>query len=163
MKRSEKYTNLGRNSPKHRTYFIDIDGTILEHLSNGDLDELDVFLEKNDFLSIEEKTHILPKYLEWQDSIPKSTKVILTTARLHRHKTITEYQLRMSGVVWDEIIYECNSGPRILINDLKPIGSSDNNTMEIMTTAYSINLNRDAGFKKVLKFDKETFNDSIIK
>lgn len=156
--RTEKYTNLGRNSPKHRTYFIDIDGTILAHLSNGDLDLLDHYLEQNDFGSIEQKTIILPHYLEWQDSIPKSTKIVLTTARLHRHKHITEYQLRTVGVVWDDIVYECNSGPRVLVNDLKPIKALDNDTKSVMTTAYAVNLVRNAGFEDVLNFDKRTFN-----
>lgn len=152
---------IGRNSPKHRTYFIDIDGTILRHQSNQDLDDLQLYLKNCNYEAIDKKTHVLPFFLEWQSSLSKNDKIILTTARPSRHEKITRYQLDNSGIVYDQIVFDCNSGPRILINDKKPIGASDNSEKEIMTTAYSINLDRDSSFVDVIAFDKDTFYDKI--
>lgn len=158
---SDVSENFGVNSPKNLTYFIDIDGTILEHQSNRDLDDLQLYLLACNFEAIDNKTSVLPKFLEWQSGLSKNHKIILTTARPIRHSEITEYQLNSSGVVYDQIIFDCSSGPRILINDRKPIGASDNQEQEVITTAYSINLDRNSGFADVIEFDKKTFYAKI--
>ena len=47
------------------------------------------------------------------------------------------------GVRYDDILFNLTSGPRILINDIKPPGVVNN--VESITTAYAVNLNRDEG------------------
>lgn len=140
---------LGRSSPHYKTWFVDIDGTILKHQSNHDLDALEKYLRAGDLKAIEKNTILLDGVADWQRSLPKFDKVIFTTARLERHKQITEMQLEIAGLTYDRIIFDCATGPRVLINDIKPAGAEDSNINEEMKTAFSFNLKRDEGFSEI--------------
>ena len=75
--------------------------------------------------------------------IPKEDIIVITTARLSCHKKHTVKALEHLGVRYDHILFDVTSGPRILVNDIKPPGVVGNK--EPITTAYAVNLNRDEG------------------
>ena len=89
---------------KHRkTWFIDLDGTILRY---------------NLLKSAVCQDKLLPgvkeKFNEWDS---KGYKVILTTARKESARRLTEKQLASLGLSWDYLLMGMTSGQRILIND----------------------------------------------
>ncbi len=126
----------------NKTWFIDIDGTIVHHLSNKEIDEaIDTMGEKS-FLV--EKP--IEKSVEFLGNLPNSDTVVLTTARDGRHKQHTLKMLKHLRVRYDEIMFDLRSGPRYLINDIKPVGAAGN--AKPLNTAYAINVERDLGITK---------------
>ena len=121
----------------NKTWFIDIDGTFLKHNSNIGLDDL----------VKEEDSHLkeipIPKSIKFLHDLPKNDKIIITTARESHHRDHTIKTLKHLGVRYDDILFNLTSGPRILINDIKPPGVVNN--VKSITTAYAVNLNRDEG------------------
>lgn len=109
----------------NKTWIIDIDGTIIKH--NSHLNGQNVLLDSvKDF---------------W-NSISKKDQIILVTNRNKKYKKETTQFLKKNNLRFDNIIFEVGSGQRILINDIKPSG---------LKTAFSFNVKRDYGFKKLLK------------
>jgi hypothetical protein len=123
----------------NKTWFIDIDGTIVKHLYNNDIDKA--------INSLGEKSHTLEtpieKSLTFLKRLPKEDTIVLTTARDGKHKDHTERMLRHFGVPYDRIMFDLMAGPRYLINDIKPAGTAGN--AEPIDTAYSLNVERDEG------------------
>ena len=123
----------------NKTWFIDIDGTIVNHMSNQELDQA--------IGSMGEESHLLEKTidksLEFMNSIPSEDTVVLTTARDTRHKQHTLKMLEHFGIRYDEIMFDLRSGPRYLINDIKPVGTAGN--AKPLNTAHAINVERDKG------------------
>ena len=123
----------------NKTRFIDIDGTIVNHMSNQELDQA--------IGSMGEESHLLEKTidksLEFMNSIPSEDTVVLTTARDTRHKQHTLKMLEHFGIRYDEIMFDLRSGPRYLINDIKPVGTAGNS--KPLNTAHAINVERDKG------------------
>ena len=123
----------------NKTWFIDIDGTIVNHMSNQELDQA--------IGSMGEESHLLEKTidksLEFMNSIPSEDTVVLTTARDTRHKRHTLKMLEHFGIRYDEIMFDLRSGPRYLINDIKPVGTAGN--AKPLNTAHAINVERDKG------------------
>ena len=106
-------------SKLRKTWFIDIDGTILLH--NSDLEN-----------NIDE---VIPSSLQFLKTIEDDI-IILTTSRPKKFKDKTENFLGLHGVKYNQIIYDLPYGERILINDNKKSG---------LITAYSVSLQRDSG------------------
>ena len=102
-----------------KTWFIDIDGTLLVH--NSDLETKD--------------DEIILSSLEFIKTI-KDDVIILTTSRSEKFKEKTETFLSLHNIRYDQIIYNLPYGERILVNDNKQSG---------LKTAYSISLKRNAG------------------
>ena len=123
----------------NKTWFIDIDGTIVKHLYNKDIDTA--------IDSLGKKSHTLETPIEksiiFLKELPKEDTVVLTTARDGKHKDHTERMLRHYGVRYDRIMFDLRAGPRYLINDIKPVGTAGNT--EPLNTAYSLNVKRDEG------------------
>lgn len=123
----------------NKTWFIDIDGTIVNHMSNQQLDQA--------IGSMGEESHLLEKTidksLEFMNSIPSEDTIVLTTARDTRHKQHTLKMLEHFGIRYDEIMFDLRSGPRYLINDIKPVGTAGN--AKPLNTAHAINVERDKG------------------
>ena len=123
----------------NKTWFIDIDGTIVNHMSNQELDQA--------IGSMGEESHLLEKTidksLEFMNSIPSEDTIVLTTARDTRHKQHTLKMLEHFGIRYDEIMFDLRSGPRYLINDIKPAGTAGN--AKPLNTAHAINVERDKG------------------
>ena len=127
-----------------RTWFIDIDGTILKHRNDN---EIEVSSHEK-----EDGEELLPGVLEFFKTILHQ-HIILTTARLVRHSKHTEKALERLGVTWDTIIYNLGSGERVLVNDIKPLESEDNLTNRRLKTAYAINVNRNEGLRHLVNDD----------
>jgi len=123
----------------NKTWFIDIDGTIVKHLYNDAIDEAIDEAGEESYLA--EKP--LEDSVKFLDSLPSSDTVILTTARDSRHEVHTLNMLKHYKVRYDKIIFDLMAGPRFLINDIKPIGVVGND--KPIDTAFAINVERDKG------------------
>ena len=123
----------------NKTWFIDIDGTLVKHLENKEIDE-----------GTEEE--LLPYTLEFLEGIEKrGDYIILTTARLEEHRQVTEKMLEEFGIKYDQIIFGIGSRERIVINDIKPMNAFDGGERDRpLPTAYAINMNRNEGFSRIL-------------
>ena len=125
----------------NKTWFIDIDGTIVKHLCNEDIDTA--------IDSLGPESHALEtpieKSVNFLQGIPTGDTVVLTTARDGKHKDHTERMLNHFGVRYDRIMFDLSSGPRYLINDIKPTGAAGNTAP--LKTAYSLNVERDKGIE----------------
>jgi uncharacterized HAD superfamily protein len=111
-----------------QTYFIDIDGTIVPHLSNTYLDEVvqnNIIIEEN----------LLPGVKEFWNKLDESDKVIFTTARTEKHRVLTEHTLKRHQLRYDVLLMDLPSGPRVLINDYVDEHK-----------AFAVNVKRDQGF-----------------
>lgn len=92
-------------TPKPKTIFCDIDGTILSHTH--------CFSELKS-KSQKDLPGVIDKFDEW-DSI--GHKIILCTARKESAREMTETHLRSLGICWDKLLMGLTSGDRVLIND----------------------------------------------
>ena len=92
-------------SPLGHTWFLDFDGTFVEH---------------NGYKTGEDK--FLPGAKEFLQSIPKNDYVLITTAREKAAREKTEAFLKKHNIRYNEILFEMPMGERILINDDKPSG-----------------------------------------
>ena len=132
----ELHTKIGK------TWFIDIDGTILKAQSNEKIDRM--ITQFGNKSHTQEQT--LPSSKHFLKKIPKRDTIILTTARDNRHKEHTEKSLEYLGVRYDNVLYDLRSGARILVNDVKPKGAVKNR--HEIKTAFAINLKRDQGLQR---------------
>ena len=123
----------------NKTWFIDIDGTIVKTRNNEQLDEAIGSMGNKSYLSEEP----IKKSLDFIKSIPINDTIVLTTARDSRHKDHTLQMLNHFKIRYDKILFDLRSGARILINDIKPIGIAGNS--EPLKTAYAINVERNKG------------------
>lgn len=105
------------NQPK--TWFIDLDGTIVKH--NG--------------YKFGEDT-LLPNVKEFFGKLNKNDYVVITTARSSKYRNQTIDFLKKNCIKYNKIIFDLPMGERILVNDKKSDGT---------ITAYCINLDRDIG------------------
>lgn len=91
----------------HKTWFIDIDGVIAKH--NGYL--------------IDGSDSILPGVKDFFSKIPPEDQIILCTARKEDYKKITLGFLSFHQIRYTHILFNLNTGNRVLVNDNKPDGS----------------------------------------
>lgn len=123
----------------NKTWFIDIDGTIVYHQNNFNLD--DIIEELGDDSHTMEKP--IERSVKFLNSIPGDDTIVLTTARDSRHKDHTIRMLKYYNIRYDRIMFDLRAGPRYLINDIKPPGVSGNTNP--IQTAIAVNLERDKG------------------
>ena len=117
-------------SPLAKTWFLDIDGTIVKH--NGyKIDGYDTLLEG---------------VKEFFSDLPEDDKVILLTARKGEYLDNLKEFLKCNNIRYDYLISDMPFGERILINDRKPSG---------LNTAYAVNKNRDYKFSIDYKINEE--------
>ena len=123
----------------NKTWFIDIDGTVVKHLYN---DSIDSAIEKEG-----EKSHLMEtpikQSINFLNSIPLNDIIVLTTARDSKHKDHTLKMLEHFNIKYDRILFDLCSGPRYVINDTKPVGVVGNK--KPIQTAFAINVERDVG------------------
>ena len=114
---------------KNPTYFVDIDGTIIKYRKFSELNEtsLEPIQDVIDYLN-EQFTNV--------------AVIIVTTARPDSYRLLTEHELNVIGLKYNQIVMNCGRGSRIILNDLDP----DN--LEI-PRAVGINLKRDEGLKNI--------------
>jgi hypothetical protein len=109
-----------------KTIFCDIDGCLIKHQNvyNEEMQLLDGTIEK---------------IKEWDR---KGYRLILTTGRRESAREITERNLALVGIAYDQLIMGLGPNVRVLINDLRPEDSS-------IDTAESYNLVRNHGIKNL--------------
>jgi hypothetical protein len=107
-----------------RTWFLDFDGTLVAHKSHMRDDDLILEGTKDFFENI----------------VRENDYVVITTARGEDHKERVEGFLVKNSIRFNLVLCGLPTGPRVLVNDLKPCG---------MQTAYSYNLERDKGILSV--------------
>lgn len=96
-------------SKRTKTWFIDLDGTILRY---------------NLLKSAVCQDKLLPGVKELWDTIPKKDHIVLITARPKYLKKHTIRFLEKHGIRFDDILFDLPNGERILINDDKPNGTT---------------------------------------
>ena len=131
-------TNKTKEST-NKTWFIDIAGTIVKHIYDDKIDEA---IEAKGHDSHLLETPITPS-IEFLNSIPDNDTIVLTTARDSKHAPHTIKMLKHYNIRYDRIIFDLRSGPRYLVNDIKPIGVAQNT--KPLKTAFAINVERDKG------------------
>jgi hypothetical protein len=104
-------------------WLFDLDGTLVTH--NAYLDG---------------KDELLPGVKEFFNQIPTHHVIIILTARTQEYRAVTEEFLEKNDLRFNYLLMGMPKGERILLNDRKPDGTS---------TAYAINLTRDAGLSSI--------------
>lgn len=132
----EQLISFRFNLAKNKTFFIDIDGTLL-------------YLPK--YVSYDaNNSNVLPgcidKLKEWK---LQGHHIVLTTGRVHDKRELLEKQLKDLGIIYDQLITGLNPGPRILINDKKPYS-------EIHKMAIAFQLKRNHGISNIVVDDTPT-------
>lgn len=116
-------------SPLSHTWFLDLDGTLLEH--NGHLTE--------------GGDTVLDGALAFVGSIPADDLIIIVTSRAEAHRAATEAFLRKSGIRYDHIVFGAPYGERIVVNDRKPSG---------LVTAHALSTQRDQAPDVAVRVDE---------
>lgn len=108
-----------------KTYFVDIDGVLVKSSAEY-------------IRPYWSTTEALEKNIATINRLYDSGKarIILTTGRHYTYENSTELQLRIIGLKYHEIIYDCGHGERVLINDFAPTNP--------FPAATAINLKRDS-------------------
>jgi hypothetical protein len=123
-----------------KTYFIDIDGTIVSYLTNEQLDAMITTTNPYSTTYSSSSTcveQLLPGVKELWESFSKDDVIVITTARFERHRQFTEKIFSDNNLVYSHLIMELTNGPRILINDTPDI---------FYKKAIAINVRRNDGF-----------------
>ena len=113
---------------KRSTVFCDIDGTILVYRKFEDVETV--------------AASLTPDALKLNDWADLGHHIILTTARPEYMRAKTESELATLGIKWDMLIMEIGRGPRILINDEEPNGTSPK--------AIAFSIERDSGLSNIV-------------
>lgn len=117
-----------------RTYFIDIDGTLVQHAMKGQADNV--------------TTSRLPGAKDFIDRLlAAGHRVILTTGRRKTLRLETEQQLSDAKIAYDELIMDLPPGIRIIVNDAKP---------DVPVTAYGITVPRNQGCLDIMRWEEHT-------
>ena len=138
LRNAKNLTTMEQES-LNKTWFIDIDGTIVKTRNNEQLDEAINSMGDESFL-IEEP---IEKSVNFIQSIPFSDTIVLTTARDSRHEGHTLKMLKHFRIRYDRILFDLRSGARVLINDIKPVGIAGNS--EPLDMAFAVNVKRNEG------------------
>ena len=122
-----------------KTWFVDVDGTIIKHSTNEELDDMIFKFRDKSYLA---ETPIASA-IEFFKNRPKKDRIIIATAREKRHIEHTLKVLRHHGMPFDDYVFELGAGPRIVVNDTKPPGVAGNK--DPLKTAYGLDVERDEG------------------
>lgn len=121
-----------------RTFFIDIDGTLVYHKTLVELNKL--LSSYNNGVDIEEE--LLPGVIQFWGDFEDDDKIIITTGRSSKYSEMTKKIFTDNNLRYTSILFDLDSGPRILIND---------NVNIYTKKAIAINVRRNGGFY----FDEE--------
>jgi len=116
------------------TFFLDLDGTLVQHLEDFEL------VHETNFLPVlpgaKEQTN------KWHCN---GDMIIITTARPESIRKLTETQLQNAGIVYDLLIMGIGAGDRILVNDKSESGRNK-------AFAFNVERNKD-GVKDITMWD----------
>lgn len=121
-----------------KTYFFDIDGTIVKNLSYDDLEN---HIKNPDFIQ-----NLLPGVEQFFNSLKEKDIVIFTTARPSIYREMTIRTLNYHNIDYKELIMDLPSGERYLINDTCNF---------LYQKSIAINVLRDVGLGDTFIFDPE--------
>lgn len=124
-----------------RTFFIDIDGTIVKNLTNEELDLILTQKTKGEF-----REDLLPGVEHFFISLKDDDTVIFTTARTENHREMTEEMLAFHNIKYSQLIMGLSCGERYLINDTPNV---------FFKKAIGVNVLRDVGFGDTFIFDPD--------
>lgn len=119
------------------SYFIDLDGTIVQKLSIDDLERL---------YGTEIIQDLLPGVSTFFKNLSEENIIIFTTARIEKYSDFTKRTLEFHNIKYHSILFGLTTGKRFLIND------TPNVTYQ---KAIAINVLSDTGFGDTLIFDSE--------
>jgi histidinol phosphatase-like enzyme len=120
-----------------KTYFFDIDGTIVKNMS---FEDLEVAVNEPGF--IQELLPGVDYFFKW--IIDKDDIVIFTTARSEKYREMTLRTLENHKIKYKTLLMDLCSGPRILVNDTVNV---------FYKKAIAINVARDQGFGDTFIYD----------
>ena len=115
-----------------KSIFCDVDGVLIEQVENY----MEHIANGAKFKTL---PGVLEKLKEWEG---KNYRLILTTARKEGSRKVTEQQLSELGIFYDQLVMGLGTGPRVVINDLKP-------GRENVMMAEAVNVRRNEGIAKV--------------
>lgn len=121
-----------------KTYFIDIDGTIVPNLTMEDLER---YSKVPNYIQ-----DLLPGVKKFFSSLHKYDVVIFTTARNNEFREMTERTLSFHKIKYNQLIMDLPAGQRFLINDTVNM---------FYQKAIAINVLRNHGMGDVTEFDPE--------
>lgn len=121
-----------------KTYFIDIDGTIVPNLT---LEDLEKYSQVPNFIQ-----DLLPGVKDFFNHLHKYDVVIFTTARGSEFKELTERTLRFHKIKYNQLIMDLPAGQRFLINDTVNM---------FYQKAIAVNVLRNHGMGDITVFDPE--------
>jgi hydroxymethylpyrimidine pyrophosphatase-like HAD family hydrolase len=111
---------------KNPTFFVDIDGTLVEYRKFNEL-----------------ATAVLTPIAEVVNYINEQHKsgavIIITTARPEIYRNYTIGELEKIGVMYHQLVMDCGRGTRVILNDKDPENPE-------LDRAVGINLTRNMGF-----------------
>jgi hypothetical protein len=111
---------------KNPTFFVDIDGTLVEYRKFSEL-----------------STAVLTPIAEVVNYINEQHKsgavIIITTARPEIYRNYTIGELEKIGVMYHQLVMDCGRGTRVILNDKDPENPE-------LDRAVGINLTRNMGF-----------------
>lgn len=122
-----------------KTFFIDIDGTIVQYPEKGQLDRIS---EINGYVE-----ELLPSAIDFFKSLKDNDVVIFTTGRREKHRELTERTLKYHNIKYKHLIMDLPWGERYLINDTPNM---------LYQKAIAINLLRDKGFGDIYNYDPKS-------
>lgn len=115
---------------KQKCLLIDLDGTVFKH-----------GMSLSDVNYGKPTPHATIQLRKWRHA---GHIIIFTTGRTESERKYTEEQLAHWGIQYAQLVMDCGSGQRILINDSKPYEG-----WEGVETAVGITVERDKGLKEV--------------
>lgn len=114
---------------KNPTFFVDIDGTIVQYRKFNELD-----------------TAILTPIQEVIDTVNKyydeGAIIVVTTARPNSFELFTKQELEKIGLKYHQLVMDLGRGTRVILNDKDPENPD-------IPRALGINLNRDKGWEEL--------------
>ena len=128
---------------KFETILCDVDGELLKH-SNHSND----IIEDNTLLG-----NCTEQLQKWREN---NKKIILVTARPKKTKSTFEKLLKELNIIYDDIVMGVNSGPRYLINDIKP-------SNPFVKQAITYNILRNSGIDTIKCNESDNYDIEIIK
>jgi len=123
-----------------KTYFCDIDGTIVKNLSEKDLERHypdDTFIQE-----------LLYGVEHFFNCLKENDTLIFTTARIEKYREMTERTLNHWNIKWSLLIMGLPMGRRYLINDTPNV---------FFKKAIEVNVLRDEGFGDTFIFEDDFY------
>ena len=119
-----------------KTWFVDLDGTVFKHRTNN---EIDSFINEYGKESHLREVPLVDR-IRFFRNLPKGDSIIITTARLEHQREHTLRTLDYWKMPYNSLIFDIPSGPRIVVNDIKPPLTAGNK--HYLDTAYALNVDR---------------------